>query len=159
MSNAQLALAEKSLQICVDSSAQKLNVTSNFTRIILPFRMNISGPTMSGKSEFIFSLLKYRDIMFDKVFDRILYCIPAKSTEHHYEYITRLSQFVPNLEVIEGLPKNARDCLLEGEGHKLIILDDLVHEMLKSEEIVKIFTVHSHHARVSISKTVYIYAK
>ena len=153
MSNAQLAMAEKSLKICKDASAQKLNVTCDFSRIILPCRMLIAGPTMSGKSEFILNLIKYRNTIFDSKFDRIIYCIPAQSSGHHYAYIQRMTHYFPDLHVIEGLPKLEADFLLDPDSHKLVIMDDLVHEMLKSKEVESIFTVHSHHSKLSISKS------
>lgn len=152
MSNAQLAMAERSLQISKDTSAQKLNVTVDFTKIILPCRIMIVGPTMSGKSEFILNLLKHRDLVFNSTFVRVFYCIPPKSSEHHYSYIERLTKVYGQIEIIEGLPKISRDNLLEGEGHKLIILDDLVHDMMVSKEMHDIFTIHSHHAKISVSK-------
>lgn len=152
MSNAQLAMAEKALQISKESSAQKLNVTSDFSRIILPCRMMVSGPTMSGKSEFILNLLRHRQTTFNAPFSRVIYCIPAKSSEHHYDFVQRMTSVYSQLSVIEGLPKIARDDLLEGDGQKLIILDDLIHDMLTSQEMREIFTIHSHHAKLSVSK-------
>lgn len=146
------AQAERSLLISKEASAQKLNVTNDFCKFILPVRVMIAGPTMCGKSHFILNLLKYRDLVFNEPFQKILYCIPAKSSEHHYDYIQSMTKLYPNLILVEGLPRIHRDDLLEGDGQKLIILDDLVHEMLTSKEMAEIFTVHSHHAKLSVSK-------
>lgn len=140
------------LVINKDSSAQKLSVSDNFCKIVLPCRMMISGPTMSGKSEFIMNLMKFRDSVFDNSFNRILYCIPPLSTQHHYNFIQRLTNHFADLEVIEGLPKIQKENLLDSDGHKLIILDDLVSDMMTSQEMKSIFTVHSHHSKLSVSK-------
>lgn len=153
MSNAQLALAEKSLVINKDLSSQKLNVTKDFHKIILPCRMIVAGPTLSGKSEFILKLIKYRQTVFNGEFTRILYCIPPQSTSLHYGYIQRMTKYFKNLHVIEGLPKLVRDGLTdEGDGAKLLIVDDQVDEMMRSDEMRRVFTIHSHHCNLSISK-------
>lgn len=142
----------ESIVVNKDSTAQKLSVTRNFAKIILPCRMMISGPTMSGKSEYIMNLIKYRDIVFTNQFERILYCIPAQSSQHHYNFIQRLTNHFSDLQVVEGLPKINRDYLLDGDGHKLVIIDDMVHDMMLSVEMKSIFTVHSHHSKLSVGK-------
>ena len=153
MSNAQLAHAEKSLVINKDLSSQKLHVTQDFEKIILPCRMIVAGPTLSGKSEYILKLIKYRKNIFNLEFTRILYCIPPQSTNIHYAYIQRMTKEFSHLQVVEGLPRLVRDGLIgQGEGHKLLIIDDQVDEMMRSDEIRKCFTVHSHHCDMSISK-------
>lgn len=151
-SNDQLALAEKSLQISKDASVQKLEVSNDFSRFILPIRMMVVGPTLSGKSEFILNLLKYRDLLFNEPLERVVYCVPARSSEVHYSYIERLTKVYEDLEVIEGLPKVLRDDLAEGNGQKMIILDDMVNDIVISKEMHDIFTIHSHHNKLSVSK-------
>lgn len=56
-----------------------------------------------------------------------------------------IKKSIPNIQFKKGLPTEY------GDGNPLIlVLDDLMSEIAKSEETVKAFTVYSHHKNVSI---------
>lgn len=64
----------------------------------------VVGPTQSGKSSFIFELVKYRDVMFSEKFERIALALPKNSIHQHQGFIDQLTNEFPELEVVEGVP-------------------------------------------------------
>jgi septin family protein len=69
------------------------------------FKMQITGPSMSGKSTFISKLLKHRALIFKQRFRRIIYCYPDdERTSMTHNYIHELQGSCGGLEVMQGLP-------------------------------------------------------
>lgn len=104
-----------------------------------PFTMCISGSTQSGKSTLTAKLLERKDEIIKPPIDRVLYCYQ----EYQPKLFNKIKSSVPNIEFKQGLPTNFN-------GPLLIVLDDLMTEVSKSEEMVKAFTIYSHHNNVSI---------
>ena len=97
-----------------------------------PFTMIISGPTGSGKTVFVKSMISKGK--FDTEFKEIIWCYSEiGSLEHN-----------PDITYIEGLPNEDQ---FTGDP-KLLILDDLMHEA--GDKVAKLFTKISHHRNVSI---------
>ena len=67
------------------------------------FRMQITGPTMSGKSTFVLRLIQNREKVFKSDFKRIIYCCPS-ATYKSVQYVTELKSHCHFLEVKYGLP-------------------------------------------------------
>jgi len=73
--------------------------------------------------------------------DRVIYCYE----EFQKDFFCSIKRNIPNIQFHKGLPKEY------GDGSPLIlVLDDLMSEVAKSEETVKAFTIYSHHKNVSI---------
>jgi len=100
-----------------------------------------TGATQSGKSFLTAKLLARRLDVISPPVDRVLYCYE----EFQRDLFLSIKKNVPNITFHKGLPSEY------GDGNPLIlVLDDLMSAVAKSEETVKAFTVYSHHKNVSI---------
>src|SRR5437870_1527493 len=100
-----------------------------------PFTLTLCGSTSSGKT---FWLKKYiENAIENKTFKKIVY---------HYSVWQPLFDDMSGVEFREGLPDN--DSLAVPEG--LCVLDDMLASLCKSKFLLELFTVKSHHLRVSV---------
>lgn len=72
-------LKEATIKLNPSAKVQQLNVTDDFSKLRTPCRVLIAGPTNVGKSHLMYKLVKYRQIVFDCQFDKIIYCSPEES--------------------------------------------------------------------------------
>lgn len=79
---------------------------------------------MSGKSHFIEMLLKHRDVMFTTKFVEIFYCLPPEAQHSHDQYLNKIQEIVPDINIVYGLPKH--DAVFNHILPKLFIFDDMV---------------------------------
>ena len=102
-----------------------------------PFNCMLSGPTQSGKTEFVKKFIKHVDQMMFPVPEEIIWCYGA--WQKGYE------ELGSNIRLNEGIPKweEWTDNL-----RRLVILDDLMSEIDSS--ITRLFTKGSHHRNMSI---------
>ena len=94
---------------------QKLNITDDDLRFKTPCSMCISGPSMSGKSEFIVQLIQNKDKMFDVDFEQIFYCAPESLILRHNPIFEKIKVSFPILhEAIRNtqLPGTLKGTLL-----------------------------------------------
>jgi len=108
-----------------------------------PFCMVISGGTQSGKTTLTSKLLSRCNEIIDPPINKIIYCY----TEYQLKLFSSLKDTIPNIEFHEGMPN---DFTSFGNGHKLLILDDLMSEATKSGDANNAFTRTSHHQNISI---------
>jgi hypothetical protein len=109
---------------------------------IHPFTCLIVGPTQSGKTFILKEILKYSNQLFNSIPERIIFCYAAWQTT--YELYRKE---VPNIEFKEGIFDIE---LLNVNKQNLIIFDDLMADCNKSEKIMNLFTVGSHHQNTSV---------
>lgn len=104
-----------------------------------PFTMIINGPTGSGKSTFIKRLLDNPSRFIQPPPERILYYYGAwQPLFNEMKGVTFERQLPSSFEeVLDGRPT-------------LIILDDLMDDVSKSDEVARLFTKGSHHLNASI---------
>ncbi|VDH97956.1 Hypothetical predicted protein [Mytilus galloprovincialis] len=117
---------------------------------LLPFQSPctcmVSGATQSGKTTFVMKLLKHSSTMFKIPPVRIVYC--------YTEFQPTLEQAentIPNFDLHEGLP--SRSDLIEWtnpEKHTVIVLDDMMRLISKSDDALHLVTVLSHHRNCSV---------
>jgi len=98
--------------------------SSNFNKFMVPFRMCLTGPSMSGKSYFIERLLQYRDDLFSSKFSEIYYCLPPEGQHTQDNYLEKLQRIVPDIILIYGVPKH--EDVFSHTLPKLFIFDDMV---------------------------------
>lgn len=98
----------------------------------------IAGPTGSGKTSFLISLLKNADVMFDPPPEKIFWCYSEWQDGYNK---------IPNVEFIEGLPT---DEIMLPERRQVVILDDMMNLSDKDGRISAIFTKKSHHCNTSV---------
>lgn len=76
----------------------------------------------------------------DPPIDKVLYCYQV----YQPNLFGDLQKAVPHIEFHKGLPSGF------GDGSKIIVLDDLMTEVSTSDELVKAFSIYSHHNNISI---------
>lgn len=96
--------------------------------------MCISGPSQSGKTEFVLKLLDQRYEMFDKAMDKILWCYGI----HDMNLLSSLQS--KGYKTLRGLPKEQ-----DIEANSICVLDDLLSESESSKEVTNMCTRAAHH--------------
>ena len=104
-----------------------------------PFCMTVAGPSQSGKTHFVTNLLLNFQNLITPVPEKIIYCYT--SWQDKFDFLTSKIDIVEFKQGITDLD-NIDNCL--------IVLDDLMTEVVDTEDIVKIFTVGSHHRNASV---------
>ena len=134
------------------ATAQVLKVPPNFEKIITPARIIITGPTQSGKSRFIFNLIKHRTTMFSDEFQRIIYCLPPNCFNLHAEFLDNLKDVCADtdLKIMEDMPNIDELALDIDLVPKLIVFDDLMRKAFNSTKVLDLITQTSHHANVTV---------
>ena len=119
---------------------QRSDLSFTFTHI---FRCLLVGPSSSGKSTLLLKIFKNMHNFLPQKYELIVYCYPARGmTEIRKQYVSELEKFVPELETHEGLPSN--EDIMNAEGLKLLIIDDLYYEAVNSFDFMN-FCIHGSH--------------
>lgn len=97
----------------------------------------IAGPSKSGKTNFVISVLNNHDYFFPSLNTPRVGWLSGTPIDH--------SQFDKSLKVknISELPKSYKDL-------DILVIDDLLQELGQSKKLVNVFTKVSHHERVSV---------
>lgn len=96
--------------------------------------MCISGPSQSGKTEFVLKLLNQRHELFSNSLDKILWCYGI----HDGNLQTTLRN--KGYKTLRGLPKEQ-----DIEANSICVLDDLLSESESSKEVTNMCTRAAHH--------------
>jgi hypothetical protein len=103
-----MAAAPPTYKLSLDEIDKGVRATSLVYDDILiepNFKMQITGPSMSGKSAFILKLVEFRANLFKQNFRRIIYCHPsAERTAKNENYLRQLQDVCEGIEIILGLP-------------------------------------------------------
>ena len=131
-----------------------------------PFRCLVAGPSQSGKSTFVCSLLMHQDDIIDVTFDYVIIVLGTDVDKN--EILGSLPQQIPNgvVQVIKLKKKYRtndemkRDFLWDLEKHLgalsqggkkgCIIFDDLMSELSECGLLVDLFTKFSSHYSLTI---------
>ena len=100
------------------------------------FTCTVAGPTNSGKTWFVFRLIKHAENMITPPPEKIVYC--------YGEFQPIFAEY-PSVEFHEGLPSADR---FDGRHRVLLIIDDLMNEA--DQSVCDLFTKLSHHRSVSV---------
>lgn len=111
-----------------------------------PATAMIVGPTMSGKTSLIYEILKHADGMFQTPPERIVIAY----TEYQ-PLFEEMEKNIDRLVLHQGLPsKEQIEDWSEGVQHIVLVLDDMMMQVAKSEESLNLFCVTAHHRRISV---------
>jgi hypothetical protein len=105
----------------------------------------VSGATRSGKTFWVKRLLENAAVMFShNPPKKILYCYGVDQPA-----FASMKKTVHNIHFHHGLPSEE---LLNKfrSSHTIVVLDDLMSDVLKNEEMEKIFTQGCHHRGLSV---------
>jgi len=103
----------------------------------------VVGQSMSGKTQYIIKLLNDSANLFKTPPCTIFYAYEVYQPS--FKEITH-----PKHEFLQGLPSEADiRSWSDIQGHKLLVLDDLMLPASNSEDIFKLLTIHSHHYNIS----------
>lgn len=111
-----------------------------------PATAMIVGPTMSGKTSLVYEILKHADGMFQTPPERIVIAY----TEYQ-PLFEKMEKNIDRLVLHQGLPsKEQIEDWSEGVQHIVLVLDDMMMQVAKSEESLNLFCVTAHHRRISV---------
>ena len=144
-------------KICEKSFAKAYNYNRHLRRfhgrgkekVALPFESAsttcISGATKSGKTTWLFRLIKNKDIMFSEPVQKILYCYGI-----YQDIFDDMKSEVPDIVFFEGVPnlKDVED--FADKEHNMIILDDLSERVVKDPDMERLFVQGAHHLNLSV---------
>ena len=114
-----------------------------------PMRLVINGSSLSGKSYLILRMLQNRYQIFDQHFSQIMYVFPNSMEESREDYLRALKNIDRHIVFCEGLQNLDLEELKFGKSHKLIIFDDMMHELAESSMISNLVSRDSHHFNIS----------
>jgi hypothetical protein len=113
----------------------------NSAKLEKPFRLMVAGGSGSGKSYFVKTLIENHH--FDSSFEEVSYVYPDYLDECPTEF-----NIPQNVQYIPGLPDLSYFTTLP--NNSLVVLDDLMIESSKCENIAKLFTVVARKKNISI---------
>jgi len=113
-----------------------------------PSNWLIGAQSQGGKTYFVYQLLKIADI-FKPDLPKIIYCYAEWQTLYEKMMIE-----INNITFMKGLPD-----IIDLEN-VVIVLDDLMSDVIENKSLLNLFTVGSHHKKIStIFLTQNIYEK
>lgn len=109
--------------------------------------MMISGSTGSGKTTWVYRLLQHLPGMYVGGPPlHTLYCYGI-----YQPLFAEMEKTLTNFTLHQGLPTPSElDEYTQGREHKLVILDDLMQQVLKNDEMELLFTQGCHHRQLSV---------
>ena len=97
------------------------------------FSAIVSGSGLSGKSNFVYRLLKLGEQMINGASERIIYCYGE-----YQPLFDQMKQDIPNIVFMEGLPYDIED-LINPQYRNLFVLDDLMAELADNKVMTQYF--------------------
>ena len=109
-----------------------------------PASIMISGCTSSGKTTFVKKLLEHPEL-FEPPPQKILYCYGAWQP-----LFEDMKSTFKDIEFHGGLPDSELITNFVDGNHNIVVLDDLMSDIVKDEDIQQLFTRGSHHMNLTI---------
>ena len=109
----------------------------------LPAGFVICGPTMSGKSTFVFEMLNQPRKVFNKAPLRIVYCYGE--WQKGFEKLKDKVEFVSGLETVLE-----KEDFFDASVPTLLVIDDLAVSVCNDARCTKLFTQGIHHRNLSV---------
>lgn len=111
-----------------------------------PTSIFVVGMSGSGKSYLTRQILNHANGMFKKPTGRILFCYGVWQ-----DLYNQMKKEIPLIEFHQGLPSS--DEIYEwgaSEGHKILVLDDLMIDAADKVEMAHLLCVGSHHYNITV---------
>lgn len=134
-------------------AVQKVTLGDEGLKLKTPFAMMITGPSQSGKSEFMLNLVKFRKDVCTSDFTRIIYCQSNSYAHKNQLFYQKLQKEFPQAELIQGLPNIHTLHLDLNNLPTLLLIDDMMREVVRSNEMVDLVTNDVHNFNISVAFT------
>ena len=107
----------------------------------------ISGQICSGKTRWVYKIMKnLRYIISSDPPILVLYCFSI-----HQDLFDDMERTIPNFISKRGQPSSEEiHDFTRDKRHKLIIVDDLMHEVMRNKDMKLLFKQRTHHKCVSV---------
>ena len=119
---------------------QLVNIDENDIKFQTPCSICVSGPSQSGKSQWILKLVQNRSRLFPEHFHQSIYCIPENLSFNPNPIFEELKKTFPDVTKLN---------LNFDNSPKLLIIDDLMTEFLSNYQMVKLLSVEVHHCNIT----------
>jgi hypothetical protein len=113
-------------------------------RRIHPYTAIVSGPTGSGKTQFIKKLMTEGDKTVDGPPEKIIFLYGEYQSAYD-----DMRKSIENIQFIEGFPPNM-ESLIDPKVRNLVVIDDLMTELSGDTRVMNMFTKTSHHRNMSV---------
>ena len=110
-----------------------------------PANLFISGPSSSGKTQFVKKLIEFKDELFNIIPEKIIWCY--KEWQHAYTALQESHGHM--IKFIQGIPEDENEIVSDVTIPHVVVFDDMLGET--DEEKVKLwFTRKGHHRNASV---------
>ena len=137
-----------------------VELESNAHKLPPQLRCLVIGPSQSGKTTFIKSLLRHRELLFNAPHDLILYVSPnllSSSVHHEVQFIEEMRILAGNTDIkFLGEIPTVDELLshIEGPDFKVwLIIDDYHHRLFENRDVVDYYIRLSSHSNLDILST------
>ena len=113
-------------------------------RLIHPYTAIVSGPTGSGKTQFVKRLISAGETVVDGPPDNIVWLYGEYQSTYD-----EMRKSVDNIHFIEGFPQDM-ESLIDPSKRNLVVIDDLMAELSGDTRVMNMFTKGSHHRNMSV---------
>lgn len=108
--------------------------------------ISVSGATCSGKTTWLFRLLRHKDEMFVNSPQKVLYCYGA-----YQRLFEDMERELPFISFHDGLPSEEElNDLADETVCNLVVLDDLMNSVTSSPDMENLFVKGMHHRHLSL---------
>lgn len=128
---------------------QIINFDENDLKFQIPCSICVSGPSQSGKTQWILKLIQNRQKLFSGDFFELYFCIPEQLSLSPNPIFQEIRKVFPSAQLHLGLPDITKLNLNFDQTPKLIVIDDLMTEFLASYQMVKLLSVEVHHCNIT----------
>ena len=115
-------------------------------RFIHPFSMCLAGPSQSGKTTFIYSLLASAPRLINAPIDYVV-CFLGSNDKTLKELV---EFFGTRIQFVHGLPKSFEQ-YIDPTKNGFFVIDDLMTEGTRDDRVSQLYTKHCHHSNVSVA--------
>ena len=108
-------------------------------KLLHPFTCIVAGPTCSGKTFLVRSIIK----------EKVIEPKPEKVVWLYAEDQPLYKDLGSSIEFIQGIPDDI-ESRFDGKAPTTIIIDDLMTQLHSDQRLTRLFTVGSHHRNLSV---------
>ena len=113
-------------------------------RLVHPYTAIVSGPTGSGKTQFVKRLISAGETVVDGPPDKIIWLYGEYQSTYD-----DMRESTENIRFIEGFPQDM-ESLIDPNVRNLVVIDDLMTELSGDTRVMNMFTKGSHHRNMSV---------